>query len=149
MFLSRCMPTAHWIVPFELDRMHSVAVVASHLPRHGTLYWSTHPLYYPLHLLSTTETYKMIDTCDQTIAAWWVRVLVPEEMGERAIVLNCMLFFLCMSHLACLFLPPPLNLCHRHQRTPDGEMFVVKDPDLFASTIIPQVSQAISSLHLS
>jgi len=38
------------------------------------------------------KTYKMIDTCDQTIAAW----------------------------------------------TPDGEMFVVKDPDLFATTIIPQ-----------
>jgi hypothetical protein len=25
-----------------------------------------------------------------------------------------------------------------HNRTPDGEMFVVKDPDVFAATIIPQ-----------
>jgi len=38
------------------------------------------------------KTYKMIDTCDPSIASW----------------------------------------------TPDGEMFVVKDPDLFASQIIPQ-----------
>jgi hypothetical protein len=38
------------------------------------------------------KTYKMIDTCDPSIASW----------------------------------------------TPDGDMFVVKDPDLFASSIIPQ-----------
>jgi hypothetical protein len=32
-------------------------------------------------------------------------------------------------------------LCIRHDnnRTPDGEMFVVKDPDRFATNVIPQV----------
>ena len=35
-----------------------------------------------LHLFAATETYKMIDTCDQSIASWWVSLL-PD--GDRVL----------------------------------------------------------------
>jgi len=43
------------------------------------------------------------------------------------------------SGLTFFFPSARLTLLTRMFRTPDGEMFVVKDPDTFASDVIPQV----------
>ena len=66
--------------------------------------------------------------------------MVVAEAAIGAIVACIISLFPTLSNICFHFLPTTIqNIavvvpC----RTPDGEMFVVKDPDLFAAEIIPQ-----------
>lgn len=63
----------------------------------------------------------------------------PEEHLNRSIITvpwESILLLARLWHLTLLFVC--FDVINIFCRTPDGEMFVVKDPDLFASNIIPQ-----------
>lgn len=81
--------------------------------------------FFLLFPLIITETYKMINDADPRIAAWCVTCLVCclRALIKLGLCLTAVFVYLTSNNLF---------------RTPEGDKFVIKDPERFANEVIPQ-----------